>query len=310
MLTDSSFSMKRQFSLISATVQKASSKEFQKYNQVMGYMAQMVTISKDEATEFPFVRVPKFEMLGRHARDAISTNTVIWAPFVTERQLTEWSNFSTAEQGWYRESLSILKRDPVVDEHRFANGSKLRDYIWERNELSDGETAVTSRGPFAPLWQISPPPSSLTSINYDLMQEKYIKVLMPILVKTRDYVMSSAKIPSNDLSGSDFVSKELNLEEKIDHPYSTHLTPVSDRLNDVNSPLAGFLLSTISWTDFLSRLFRQDEHDMSLVLRNTCNQAFTYNVQRGKVRGNFPNVFVFYFYVVYTNSNKIAPPSS
>jgi hypothetical protein len=285
--------MKLQFSSISATVQKLSSKEFQKYNQIMGYMAQMVTISKDEATEFPFVPVPKFEMLGRHARDAISTNTVIWAPFVTKSQRTEWSNFSTAEQGWYRESLSILKSDPVVDVHRFANDSKLRDYIWERKELNDGETAVTSRGPFAPLWQMSPPPSSLTSINYDMMQEKYIKDLMPILVKTRDYVMSSAKIPSYDLSGSDFVSNELNTEEKIDHPYSAYLTPVSDRLNDVKSPLVGFLLSTISWTDFLSRLIRQDEHGICFILRNTCNQAFTYTVQRGKVRGNFPNVVLF-----------------
>jgi hypothetical protein len=275
--------MQMQFNIQTNRVQDRAHEEFRKYNQLTGNMAQLITASRDKATEFPFVRVPKFELLSRHTRVATSA-TVMWAPFVTESQRTEWSNFSTAKQGWYDESVSILRSDPAVDLHRFANDSKLRDYIWE-GELSDGETAVTSHGPYAPLWQISPPTPFRTAINFNVLHEQSIKDLLPSFIQTNDFVMSNAKFTSDGFS-SIIGLRNLNSEESSDHPYAIHLTPVFESLNDVKSPLVGLLLSTMFWADFLKKVFHHSEQGITAVLRNTCHQVFTYVVQGGQVRSN------------------------
>jgi hypothetical protein len=276
---------KFQYEEFTTSVQEALNEVMVDYKRFMGNLAESVTISKNESVEFPFVRVPNFELLGNQARSLLGNDIVLWAPFVAEDQLTEWSSFTVAEQGWYDESLSILQSDSSFQSNRFVNGSKLRDYIWEGDELSQGKMAV-SPGPFAPLWHISPPTSSMTSINYNILHETYINDLLPAFIQTRDYVMSGMTLPSSGLSNSIVDSQDLNSDEKRDRPYTTHLTPVFGLLNDVNSPLVGFLLSTIIWEDFLTNIFHHHEQGITAVLRNTCNQVFTYTVQGGQVRWN------------------------
>jgi hypothetical protein len=251
-------------------------------------VAESITVSKSNESEFPFVRVPKFELLGNQTRFRIGNDLILWAPFVSADQGTEWANFSKKEQGWYNESLSILGSDPSVDLSRFVIGSEFRDYIWEGNDVSSGR-AVDSAGPFAPLWHISPPTSSLSSINYNILNEKYISDLLPVFKETRDYVMSSAKMLSEDgLSKSIIDSQSLILDDKTDRPYTTHFTPVYEELGDISSSLVGVLVSTIVWDEYLSSLFHEDETGIVLVLRNTCDQAFTYLLEDGKVRLRFP----------------------
>jgi hypothetical protein len=250
----------------------------------MGDMAESITISKNSKPEFPYIRVPKFELLGSQTRSIIGNDLILWAPFVSEDQKIMWAEFSKNEQGWYNESLSILKSDPSVDLRRFVAGSEFRDYIWEGDDLVSGE-AVYTHGPFAPLWQISPPTSSLMSINYNILHETYINTMLPVFKQTRDYLLSSAILLSdNGLSKSIIDSQGLNIEDATDRPYTIHFTPVHEKLDDTSSALVGILLSTIIWDEYLESLFHADETGIVLILRNNCEQSFTFALQEGKVR--------------------------
>ena len=256
-----------------------------KYRRVLGDFAESISISKSSESEFPFVRVPKFELIGNQTRSLVGNDLILWAPFVTEDQKMEWNDFSKSEQGWYNESLAIVQSNPYADMGRFVAGSEFRDYIWEGDDLDNGKE-VDAAGPFAPLWHISPPTSSLTSVNYNVLDEPYINELVPVFLQTRDFLMSSAKMLSEDgLSKSIIDSQSLVLEENAtDRPYSTHLTPVYEQLGNITSSLVGVLLSTIVWDKYLLALFHEDETGIELVLRNTCNQSFTYDLQDGEVR--------------------------
>lgn len=260
----------------------------------MGDMAESITISKSSEFEFPFVRVPKFELLGSQTRSLVGNDLILWAPFVSEEQKADWADFSKREQGWYNESLSILQSDSSVDWSRFVAGSEFRDYIWEGEDLASG-TAVETSGPFAPLWQISPPTSSISSINYNILHEKYVNNMIPVFKLTRDYLLGSAKMHAVDgLPKSIIDSQGISLEGTTSRPYTTHFTPVYDKLDDTNSSLVGVLLSTIIWEEYLESLFHDDERGIVLVLRNTCDQSFTFALQDGKVRSLLSTIKKFF----------------
>jgi hypothetical protein len=273
----------KQYERFSARVVEETEAKALKYTRVMGDLAESISISKSSDSEFPFVRVPKFELLGSQARSLLGNDVILWAPFVSEDQKASWADFSKNEIGWYNESMSILRNDPSVDLSRFKGSSEFRDFIWEGDDLASGIEVATS-GPFAPLWQISPPTSSLTSINYNILHEPDINAMLPVFQETRDYLLSSAKLLSEDgLSRSIIDSQAISLVD-TDRLYTTHFSPVYETLDDTSSALVGILLSTIIWDEYLASLFHDDETGILLVLRNTCDQSFTFDLQDGDVR--------------------------
>lgn len=277
-----------QFAVTFAKVQTESKQKLIEHNQVMSLLAQSITASNTEPSKFPFVRVSHFELLGRHAREALGGSSILWAPFVAASQLPEWSSFCYQEQDWYNESLTIFQSDPSVVEgyHDQKTSGEFREYIWEGDDLQN-VTSSNGSGPFAPLWHISPPSSSSLPINYNVLHEAYIKDALPTFVQSRESVLSSAQNPDADhlwswaapSSHVDFAE-----DEKRNGPFTTHLTPVFERLYDVNSTLVGVLLSKLVWVDFISSLFHGDDHGIVAILHNSCNQSYTYTINDGKVR--------------------------
>jgi hypothetical protein len=255
------------------------------YQKTMLALAETITTSKiGDDQEFPFVRVPKFELIGGHTRATLGNDIVIWAPFVIQSQREQWSIYSTAEQGWYNESKQILLVDPKYSHYDFVNNSKFRDIIWEGQDLDETSyVASPEPGPFAPLWHISPPTLSSSSINYNILHEQYIRDLLPALVQSHDCIMSSAKFEAEWLSRTIVDSQDLVVGQHADYPHTAHITPVFESLNDVKSPMVGFILSKLHWDDYLSGLFTEYVHGVDVVLRNTCNQTFTFEFYGGEV---------------------------
>jgi hypothetical protein len=257
-------------------------KQFETFSQTMQNMAESITVSKDVGMEFPFVRVPKYELLGVHTRNSFNLENVIWAPFVEESELKKWSSFSTSEQGWYNESLNIFHSDPSNTMNRTLDKGKFRDYIWDGIDISSA-TVVASPGPFAPLWQMSPPPSSLSSINYNLLNGTGIADLVSALKRTGDFVTGNVRLSSENQSQSLLDSQSLTSYGISEIPRTIHLTPVFERLKDRNSSLVGFLLSTIVWDQFLLSCVNDNVKGVVAVVQNSCGQAFTVLLNDGKV---------------------------
>jgi hypothetical protein len=276
------------------------------YVRTMKDFARSITESKNsfnkngtEATnEFPFVVVPKFELLGSHSISISKSAVIIWAPFVNDDQLDPWSNFSKSEvYSWYNESYEIKKDDERINLDVYENNTfyatPIREMIWDGYALEDGTTNhITSEkpGPYAPLWQMSPLPLTAESINYNLLYENGLRDLVDVMLQNHDCVMSGGITDEDSVLRSLLESLVEVVEEvatetvlEVEQPDTIHLTPVLDKLDDDDSVI-GFLVSVIHWDAFLTDIFPSDVNGVEIVVHNTCNESYTYAVHDGTVR--------------------------
>jgi hypothetical protein len=251
-------------------------------------MAQTVTsAATTTGSKFPFVRVPMFELLGSQTRASTGTEMITWAPLVTESERMEWSNFTTKEQSWYNESIDLVKISAEDDLKplNYNPNATLVDVIYTETET--GNSAVPGPGPFTPIWQCSPPPFSLSFINYNLLNDVYFQAMLPSIMFVQDGLISAVLprvvrlagifITPEDHEASHLTHiKSVNGNSTFNHPHSVHLQPVYKNLKDHNSRVVGVLLSLIAWDTFMSNLLPDGVTGIVAVLQNTCNQSFTY----------------------------------
>jgi hypothetical protein len=253
-------------------------------------MAQTVTSAATiTGKKFPFVRVPMFELLGSQTRSLTGAEMIVWAPLVTESERMEWSSFTTKEQSWYNESISFVTSATKDDSNQFNYDPNvtLTDFIYTTTDTGI-IAAASPPGPFAPVWQCSPPPFSLDFINYNFLDDAYFQAMMQSLTLVHDGLISA--VPQNDIgrlanifiTPEDHEASHLTRVNSVygnntfDHPHSSHLQPVYENLNDHDSKLVGVLLSLIAWDTFMSNLLPEGVTGIVAVLQNTCNQSFTY----------------------------------
>ena len=225
------------------------------YLTTMFNLAQTITTStiKDNET-FPFVTVPRFELLGSQIRSVVANDVIIWAPLVGECLREAWSIFSTSAMSWYNESLSLYKDKPGASTDKYFDGA-FRDEIWEGPDLNDTSyVAATTPGLFAPIWQISPPTLSISSVNYNLLHQEIIYDSFPALLQANDCVLSDVRSDSGGLAEAIFNSEHAFSDLQSDHPHTIQLTPVS-LTSDSKSFVVGFILSIIHWDNIFDGVF-------------------------------------------------------
>ena len=242
----------------------------------------ITTYSAKDGQGFPFVSIPRFELLGSQIRSIVINDVTIWAPLVTEDQREQWSNFSTAAKSWYNESLSLYFDEPGALTDIYVDGA-FRNKIWEGPDLNDTSyVAATTPGPFAPLWQISPPTLSISSVNYNLLHQETVRDFFPALMQANDCVLADAKTNSGGLPKA-IINYEHTLSDlQSDHPHTIQLTPVSYK-SDNQSSIVGFILSMIHWDDIFIGVFPTGTNGILAVIRDTCNHSITYEVINGEV---------------------------
>jgi len=125
--------------------------------------------SSETATEFPFLTVQNFESRASHVREQGGFPMVFWAPLVQEDQADEWANYTHHNAGWLQESRALnLATESTAKEEDYEEGD-FEEFIYE--SPSDPETGEEIfirpryRGPYAPLWMVSPPPRGVDFVN-------------------------------------------------------------------------------------------------------------------------------------------------
>jgi len=286
------FSQHPQYTHFTHSIQDASERQFHEMQLGFCDMAETITtaaINNDE--DFPFVRVKLFEVPAKQTRELTGIEMFSWNPFVTEGQREAWYNFTQAEQGWYDESKEIVinDSDTLLTATSYSPGT-MHPYIWRSTVEADGSRGneeVPKGGPFAPIWQMSPPPFDPALLQYDMFGETYVETMLPVMFRTRDGLMSALDPTLSRLAGlavtqtdhETFHSKcvtSVNGLSSYDHPHSVHLQPVFKKLQDPTSELVGFLALVVPWDCYLANLLPHGVNGVYAVLKNTCGQAHTY----------------------------------
>jgi len=157
--------------------------------QVFDSVSDTITAAaRDSADGFPFVTVPHFEILGSHVRAISRVEMFAFVPLITEEQRVAWQTYADQQQGWVAES-----RDFAVSRAR-AHGTAgaaeepmymaepIVPFIYQQNETGHVVPAP-GPGPYAPIWQVSPPPFHTDLvINYNMMAETFMPRLFEAAV--------------------------------------------------------------------------------------------------------------------------------
>ena len=267
----------------------------EEYVVAMENMAEMITANSRHGNDFPFISLSSFEVLGGQTREITKNDVVMWIPFVTEVQREEWSNFTNTEKEWYNESVMILQTDVNHRNDTYIHDAEFRSFIWEEHPVVAKAPQGNPTSIFAPLWESSPPPFSISSCNYNVLENKDVNKAVIDMFNYRDVMVGTGKVSMDDLLkhffDPDDFSKYVHTDSArttdvpvYEHPHSTHIQPVFKLLNDRESEMVGFLLSVITWDHFMKDLLHDDVSGVMAVLENTCDQAYTYELHGNLVR--------------------------
>lgn len=291
------------YSLFTHTVKNASDKQVHDFRLGMMSMAATITSSGFKSTSnFPFISIPMFEVVGSYTRRLTRVDYVSWNPLVADSERAQWVEFVKKEIGWYEESKKVSSStftESFVDEedhhdHQhfadFESNSTFLEDIWRGNRsLTDRKEIVANVGLSAPIWQCSPPPYSSSFLNYDMMSEKIIQDMLPPLQKFRSGLLSVsqdsfAQLPESFSAESD--GEAAGDAEVRDLPHSLYVRPVFEGMDDSRSKVVGFLASVVPWDIFMSNLLPDGVKGITAVLKNTCNQSYTFVINGQQVRTN------------------------
>ncbi len=186
----------------------------------------------------------------------------------------------------------ILQTDTDNVNDTYTHDAEFRSYIWEKNpdvtEAPHGQPSDI----FAPLWESSPPPFSISSCNFNVLDETDVNETIQDMMHFRDAIVGKVNL-SLDRVLEHYVDPEdaskyvhdsfVTIDAVYEHPHSKHAQPVFLHLKDKESEIVGFILSVVTWDHFMADLLHEDVTSVVAVLENNCNQAYTYEVHGGMV---------------------------
>ena len=143
------------------------------------YMAEEVALEaavNSDKDIFPFVTVNQFEVTGRIAREVSGIPQFIYAPHMHAITNDIWSKYaSSSAKQWITASRSVAAIEETNTEQKFND--EITPYIFEWHDQHTKKIKST-KGPLAPIWQISPVPNDVSGlINQDVLGDYVVRRL-------------------------------------------------------------------------------------------------------------------------------------
>mmetsp|Transcript_5952 Transcript_5952/g.15184 ORF Transcript_5952/g.15184 Transcript_5952/m.15184 type:complete len:462 (+) Transcript_5952:77-1462(+) len=217
---------------------------------------------------FPMVTIPDFErrvdaLKTKDKHDTSGPISVTFLPVVrdmNERILYEQYAFLNAPEA-NKESQIVTGMEPNTGEYV--------PFIFQFVGEGDNSTILPSGpdGPWIPLYQTSPTLPSAFFINWDTAVYPWNMRDLMVMDETKSAVMTEIF----DLTSL------LSEEDQTNHPTSVFNEPIMTNFS-TNAKVGGMLQAILSWDIFFKNLLPDGTPSVYAVVRNTCNQSFTYEI--------------------------------
>lgn len=240
------------------------------------------TYASTNNLSWPFVTVPNFELYGANYIKQSHAEVVSTFNLVKEADREAYLNYTTSKrQEWVEESHFIQKGslERLIDP--FSNCTY---HPFITRPSPEGFLKDIERDHYWPSWQFSPPPSSYGLINWNAFSVPDYSGLIDSMVdlnyetlvsKVRHYV----GVPTA-MSQEEHESLHSKLtDSSAEHPHSFAFHPVHLDDNDKNSEIVAMLASGTAWDEALLRLLPENVVGIHAIIKNTCNQSFTYEIR-------------------------------
>jgi class 3 adenylate cyclase len=220
----------------------------------------ITSISVGTAANWPFVTIPNFEAQCLKLINRTGSQQVSFSPLVTEAERVAWEKYSVEYQGWLQDSLDLVMPQETAE--------PIIEYIWQ-----NGATGVDSptlpvpedRPPnpyYAPFWQSSPAPvEAVVGINRNANDFEY-------------YARAFADVKAKNVP---ILTEVLNLDKEDETPVTLLVTPVYTS-SQMDAELVGIVGGIVEWRHKFAQILPEGVKGIILVVKNACNQAFTFEV--------------------------------
>ncbi|CAB9501720.1 Receptor-type guanylate cyclase gcy [Seminavis robusta] len=226
---------------------------------------------------FPFVTLPAYETIAPGIMEHAHIETLVYCPFVRADQKDAWLDYANRNKGWVIEghmqqmgSLERLKGGL----HTYNNNMTL---LTPKGVIPDPEP----RDYYFPVWLYSPPPAAYSIINANA--ESILPQLIAAMFKLQNETIFSQvrRHPGIPISFSaeehaTYHSKLKN--SNVSNPHSIYMHPVYAKPGNKSSGVAAILSGAMAWDASFLNLLPTGVEGIHVVIRNTCNQTYSYNI--------------------------------
>jgi len=252
----------------------------------------LTSFAEAEKMLWPYVVVPDFQVRGLMSNQETGAHTISINPFVYPQDLDKWSRFTAYSQGWEQEArdydqfvheeLYVLEHYNTSDDHHDEatrwNVTGMTPYVWTTegkgmDHSQQERTQVDGELFYTPIWQRAPPCDFSSQINMDLRSDPTFTQFIDGMVEKNHPVIT--KVVDASYLDTNYESR-FNPAEQAE-PHSYLLEPVYDSLFE-NRSMVAFLSAFVRWGLFFDDVLPDHEQGLFVVLENTCNQTFTYEI--------------------------------
>ena len=219
-----------------------------------------------------------------------------YLPLVQSDEYELWANYSETHQGWIEEANSSTNNNSSTTSSSNSLVQQILPQIWnyppeDRRRLSSqtcdilpqegrrlGDDDIVripespSDGPFSPVWTFvpPPPPEDTRIINYNMFDK-------PVFAKAVEFIQYTRKPTFLDVCDQVKWFKATKPEGYVD-PQTVIVFPVFEDFVD-EAPIVGHLVAIVPWDVFFQGILAPNTEPVSVVLENTCDEVFTYEVK-------------------------------
>eukprot|EP00934_Nitzschia_sp_Nitz4_P000162 Nitzschia sp. Nitz4//scaffold354_size22159//7331//12950//NITZ4_008577-RA/size22159-processed-gene-0.17-mRNA-1//-1//CDS//3329548932//162//frame0 len=262
---------------------------------IESFSAQLTSYAESSNSSWPYVALPDFERKAAYVRELSQVQTLTFLPIVTRENKDSWERFSIEEQDWFMEGLEVQGIPPeewdqesidfLAGQWGVSNGTEIPHEVF--NIIGNGTGPVDEEGPYAIWWQFAPVLPTSSVVNYNALSHPTrsgpIRALMenPQLLVTEAWDYADSRDPRT-------VGKKIALNMFLQHggsnlteyeygPVSDLYVPVFDSFED-NTFIVAELTAYLYWQVYFEDILSEDDKGIDVVLENTCNQSFTYQI--------------------------------
>lgn len=223
---------------------------------------------------WPYVVLPFFEASAMRYFEQSKGEFIGLNNFVDEHEresYTRWVNLHFGQ--WLKDShmirygnLDLLDQDPA----------KYNPYISQRTP--DGFPPDETRPYYTVRTVHSPPMRALgPSLNLNIATIPGTATLVESLLALRNETLITRIKPYTVLPEDEH--QNFHTDSNADNPHSFMHQPIYEKVNDPTSKIVGTVTSAVAWDSSLQDLLPAHVEGIHCVIRNNCNQSFTYSVK-------------------------------
>ena len=253
----------------------------------------MTAYSQQANSSWPFMTVNDFQQRAASTRGSAGALCLHFVPIVQDTDAAQWGEYSVKKQGWIDEGRAYQTSKGIPDDLSPDKGeSKIVPMIYEiSNETSVGIALPKGPGPYFPLWQQSPITPEL-SVNFNLIAWPHEKPFIETVASTGQVSIGRINTaPPGGIDSDDYLTRsfayymsldEMEVMEYTGEPMSTVYVPIMDSFEEDRKPAALFV-AVSTWSSYFEELLGPLSTAIRVVLENTCDGAFTYEVRGTEV---------------------------